>query len=95
MEHAVRKMTSDPARLWGFNDRGLVREGFAADLNVFDPATIGPAMPEVAYDFPTGARRLKQGSYGIAATIVAGRTLMRDGVHTGDLPGRLLRSSVG
>jgi N-acyl-D-amino-acid deacylase len=95
IEEAVRKMTADPARLWGFADRGLLREGYAADVNVIDPATVGPAMPEVAYDFPTGARRLKQGSTGIAATIVAGRTLMRDGEHTGELPGRLLRGSVG
>jgi N-acyl-D-amino-acid deacylase len=95
IEDAIRKMTSDPARLWGFTDRGLLREGCAADVNVIDLATVGPAMPEVAYDFPTGARRLKQGSTGIAATIVAGRTLMRDGEHTGELPGRLLRGSVG
>ena len=94
LEDAVRKLTSAPARLWGFTDRGLVREGYTADLNVFDPEAIGPAMPQVAYDFPTGARRLKQGSRGIAATIVAGRVLMRDGTHTGDLPGQLLRSSA-
>ena len=75
MEAAVRKLTSAPAALWGFADRGLLREGFAADVNVIDPSTVGPAMPEVAYDFPTGARRLKQGSTGIAATIVAGRQL--------------------
>jgi N-acyl-D-aspartate/D-glutamate deacylase len=95
IEQAVGKLTSAPAALWGFADRGLLREGFAADVNVIDPATVGPAMPEVAYDFPTGARRLKQGSTGIAATIVAGRTLLRDGLHTGELPGRLLRGSVG
>ena len=94
MEAAVRKLTSAPAELWGFADRGLLREGFAADVNVIDPETVGPAMPEVAYDFPTGARRLTQGSTGIAATIVAGRTLMRDGEHTGELPGRLLRGSA-
>ena len=94
MEAAMRKLTSAPAALWGFSDRGLLREGFAADVNVIDPETVGPAMPEVAYDFPTGARRLKQGSTGIAATIVAGRPLMLDGKHTGELPGRLLRGSV-
>ena len=95
IEAAVRKLTSAPAELWGFADRGLLREGFVADVNMIEPATVGPAMPEVVHDFPTGARRLKQGSTGIAATIVAGRTLLRDGVHTGELPGRLLRGSVG
>jgi N-acyl-D-amino-acid deacylase len=94
LEDAVRKLTSDAAALWGFADRGVVREGNVADVVVFDPATVGPAMPEVAYDFPTGARRLRQGSVGIAATIVGGEVLLRDGEHTGALPGRLLRGTV-
>ena len=51
-------------------------------------------MPEVVYDLPGGAKRLKQGAQGIAATVVAGQTLMRDGEHTGALPGRLLRGSA-
>jgi N-acyl-D-aspartate/D-glutamate deacylase len=93
LEAAIRKMTSEPARLWGFTDRGVVREGAAADVNVIDTATVGPLMPEIAYDFPTGARRLRQGARGIAATVVGGTVLMRDGEHTGELPGRLLRGS--
>ncbi len=78
----------------GFADRGLVREGFAADLIVFDPATIGPEMPEVVDDLPAGARRLVQRARGIAATIVNGEILMRDGKHTGALPGQLLRGPL-
>ena len=93
-EQAIRKLSFEPAAAWGFLDRGLVREGFIADLNVIDPATVAPRMPEVAYDLPGGAKRLKQGAQGIAATIVAGQTLMRDGEHTGALPGRLLRGSA-
>ena len=80
-----------PATLWGFADRGLVREGFAADLVVFDPDTIAPEMPEVAHDLPAGARRLVQRARGIAATVVNGEVLLRDGKHTGALPGQLLR----
>jgi N-acyl-D-aspartate/D-glutamate deacylase len=93
LEAAIRKMTSEPARLWGFADRGVLCEGAVADVNVIDVATVGPLMPEVAYDFPTGARRLRQGARGITATLVGGTVLMRDGEHTGELPGRLVRSS--
>lgn len=93
-EQAIRQLTFEPATAWGFLDRGLVREGFAADLNVIDPATVGPALPEVGYDLPGGARRLKQRATGIAATIVGGEVLLRDGVHTGALPGRLLRGRL-
>jgi len=69
----------------------LIREGFAADLVVFDPDTIAPEMPEVVNDLPAGARRLLQRARGIAATVVNGRVLMREGKPTGALPGRLLR----
>jgi len=91
LEQAVRMITLVPATLWGFADRGLVREGFAADLVVFDPDTIAPEMPEVVHDLPAGARRLVQRARGIAATVVNGEVLLRDGEHTGALPGRLLR----
>jgi N-acyl-D-amino-acid deacylase len=91
LEQAVRMLTLVPATLWGFADRGLVREGFAADLLVFDPDTIAPEMPEVVNDLPAGARRLVQRARGIAATIVNGEVVLRDGKHTGALPGRLLR----
>src|SRR5262245_2505882 len=91
LEQAVRMLTLVPATLWGFADRGLVREGMAADFVVFDPATIAAEMPEVVDDLPAGARRLVQRTRGIAATIVNGEILLRDGKHTGALPGRLLR----
>lgn len=87
-------ITLAPATLWGFHDRGMVREGFVADLNVLDPATIGPQMPTVEHDLPAGAVRLVQKSAGIASTIVAGEVVMRDGEHTGALPGRLLRGPL-
>jgi N-acyl-D-aspartate/D-glutamate deacylase len=83
-----------PATLWGFADRWLVREGFAADLVVFDPDTIAPEMPEVAHDLPAGTRRLVQRARGIAATVVNGEVLLRDGKHTGALPGQLLRGPL-
>ena len=91
LEQAVRMLTLVPATQWGFADRGLVHEGLVADLLVFDPQTIGPEMPEVVNDLPAGARRLVQRARGIAATVVNGEIVLRDGKHTGALPGRLLR----
>jgi N-acyl-D-aspartate/D-glutamate deacylase len=92
LEEAVRMLTYVPATLWRFPDRGLVREGFVADLNVFDPDTVGPQMPEVAFDLPGGAKRLTQKATGFRATIVAGQPITIDGEPTGALPGALLRS---
>ena len=94
LEQAVRMLTLVPATHWGFADRGLVREGFAADLIVFDPDTIAPEMPEVAHDLPAGAQRLVQRARGIAATVVNGEVVLRDGKPTGALPGRLLRGPL-
>jgi N-acyl-D-aspartate/D-glutamate deacylase len=91
LEQAVRMLTLVPASHWGFGDRGLVREGHVADLLVFDPDTIAPEMPEVVHDLPAGARRLVQRARGIAATIVGGEAVLREGKPTGALPGRLLR----
>ena len=94
LEQAVRMLTLVPATLWGFADRGLIREGMAADLVVFDPETIAAEMPEVVDDLPSGARRLVQRTRGIAATVVNGEVLLRDGKHTGALPGQLLRGPL-
>ena len=94
LEEAVRMLTYVPATVWGFADRGLIREGFVADLNVFDPNTIGPRMPVVVNDLPGGAVRLMQKADGIAATVVSGEVLLRNGEHTGALPGRLLRNTA-
>jgi N-acyl-D-amino-acid deacylase len=94
LEEAVRMLTLVPAMHWGFADRGLIREGLAADLVVFDPETIAAEMPEVVTDLPAGAKRLVQRCRGIAATVVNGETLLRDGKPTGALPGRLLRGPL-
>jgi N-acyl-D-amino-acid deacylase len=94
LEEAVRMLTFDTATHWGFADRGLIRAGLAADLMVFDPDTVGPEMPEVVNDLPAGAKRLVQRARGISATVVNGEILLRDGKHTGALPGRLLRGPL-
>jgi N-acyl-D-aspartate/D-glutamate deacylase len=92
LEHAVHMITGKPAGAWGLTDRGVVREGLAADLNVLDPARILPEMPAVAYDLPAGSKRFVQKATGIDATVVGGQVTVRDGQHTGAFPGRLLRS---
>jgi N-acyl-D-amino-acid deacylase len=93
-EEGVRKLTFDPAMAFGFADRGLVAEGLAADLVVFDPATVGPDLPHAATDLPAGAGRLTQKALGIDATVVNGQVLLRHGEHTGALPGTLLRGPM-
>jgi N-acyl-D-aspartate/D-glutamate deacylase len=85
-------VTLAPANAWGFADRGLVRAGMVADINVFDPEKIGPAVPTLVDDLPAGARRLEQRSQGFLATLVAGEVTISEGVHTGATPGRLIRS---
>ena len=94
LEEAVRMLTLVPATHWGFADRGLIREGLAADLVIFDPDTIAAEMPEVVTDLPAGAKRLVQRCRGISATVVNGETVLRDGKPTGALPGRLLRGPL-
>jgi len=94
LEEAIRMMTFVPASHWDLGRRGLLREGWAADIAIFDPERIMPLLPELAYDLPAGARRLKQKSTGILATVVNGQVLMRNGEHTGALPGKLLRNRL-
>jgi N-acyl-D-aspartate/D-glutamate deacylase len=94
LEEAVRMITLAPALAWGFSDRGLLREGMAADLNVFDPDRVAPTVPVVVDDLPAGGRRLVQRSVGFKATVVNGQVTIRDGEPTGHLSGRLLRNTL-
>ena len=94
LEEAVRCITYDTATNWGFHDRGLLREGMVADIAIFDPKNIGPRMPLVVNDLPSGAKRLKQYADGMLATIVAGQVVLTSNEHTGALPGKLLRGPL-
>lgn len=91
LEEAVRRITSEIAAGWGFDDRGLLRVGKKADVTIFDADNIAPLMPEVATDLPLNGVRLRQGATGIHATVVNGQVLIRDGEPTGALPGRVLK----
>ncbi len=91
LPEAIHMMTGRSAQHFGFAGRGVLREGAIADVNVIDPARVGPRMPHVVHDLPTGARRFEQRADGIKATIVDGTVLIEAGQHTGALPGKLLR----
>jgi len=92
VEQAVHMMTAQPAQLFGLRERGLVEEGYAADLFVFDPDTVASEPARLVYDLPGGTARLYAGSHGVVRVLVNGVETVRDGTATGALPGALLRS---
>src|SRR5947208_2268598 len=93
LEAAVRRLTFEPALLLGVRDRGLVREGLAADLVVFDPDRVAAGDREDRRDLPGDATRIVRRAVGYHATLVNGEVVFRDGEPTGRLPGRVLRGS--
>ena len=94
LEEAVKMLTFNNASAWDMHDRGLLRPGFAADIVVFDEATVKPCLPTVQHDLPGGARRLVQKADGIAATVVNGAVTLREGEPTGAHPGQLIRGGA-
>ncbi len=92
LEKAVQKLTSVPATLYGIPDRGILAEGKVADLVLFDPAKVSSKIPEYVSDFPLNSQRFVAKADGIIATFVAGKQLYDNGTHTGEMPGRVLRS---
>ena len=92
IEQAVRRLTSDTADLFGFTDRGVLRAGAYADLNVIDFENLTLPQPEFVHDLPNGAGRYIQGSSGYDYTVVNGQVFMDHGAPTGTLAGRVVRS---
>jgi N-acyl-D-aspartate/D-glutamate deacylase len=95
IEDAIRRMTSDTARLFGVADRGVVRPGAFADVNVLDLDALALQLPEFVHDFPAGAGRYVQRADGYRATVVNGSVFVEHGQPTGVHRGRTLRSSAG
>jgi N-acyl-D-amino-acid deacylase len=93
LANAVRALGFEPAQTLGLKDRGLIREGYKADLNIIDYVQLALHAPEIKYDLPAGGRRLDQGATGYDATIVSGQIIRRADRATGMLPGRLIRGS--
>ena len=93
LEEAVRRLTSDPAKLFGISDRGWLRAGLAADVAVFDPDTVGSSnRGERRYDLPGGGKRMVMPSRGVAYTLVNGEVVYDHGEIVADNAGRVLRS---
>ena len=93
IEKAVEKQTRATASLYNLNDRGVLARGMKADVNIIDYQKIGTSPPNMVADLPAGGKRLLQTATGYRATIVSGVVTFENGVSTGALPGKLLRSS--
>jgi len=92
IEEAVRRLSSDTADFMGIPDRGALREGAFADVNIIDWDALALEVPEFAHDFPHGAGRWTQRGRGYDATIVNGAVVLEHGEHVGGFAGRVLRS---
>jgi N-acyl-D-amino-acid deacylase len=92
LETLVHGLSRRNAAHVGWHDRGLIRPGYRADLNIIDLDALAVPPPQLVHDLPAGGARLVQTPRGIAMTIVHGIPTFEDGVSTGALPGRLLRA---
>ena len=90
IEDAIRRMTSDTAALFGIADRGVLRPGAFADVNVIDLDALALRLPEFVHDFPAGAGRYVQRADGYRATVVNGALFVEHGEPTGAHAGRTL-----
>jgi N-acyl-D-amino-acid deacylase len=88
---AIRQLTSVPARVAGFADRGRIAVGYKADLNVIDHAALRLHKPVITHDLPAGGRRLDQTADGYVMTMVSGEIIAENGMPTDARPGRLVR----
>lgn len=92
LEEAIRGWTSDTANLFGIKERGILKEGAYADLNVIDLDNLAIDLPEYKHDFPGGAGRYVQTGRGYDYVLVNGQVFMESGEHSGALSGQMLRS---
>ncbi|MEI6439294.1 MAG: D-aminoacylase [Alphaproteobacteria bacterium] len=91
LEFLVRKLTSDTARAYGLNDRGELKPGMLADINIIDFERLRLFRPEAVHDLPAGGKRLVQRVEGYRYTLKSGEVTFDDGEFTGALPGTLVR----
>lgn len=94
LEHVVRRQTHDTAMVYGLADRGMLRAGYKADVNIIDPEALRVHCPEMVFDLPGGGRRLVQRADGYLATLVNGVPIFEQGRATGSFPGKLLRGGT-
>ncbi len=91
IENAIKRQCYDTARLYGLNDRGLLKTGYLADVNIIDMDRIKLQKPWLAFDLPAGGKRLLQKADGYDMTIKSGQVTFKNGVMQGPTPGGLIR----
>ena len=91
LELIVKKQTMETANIYGIRDRGQLKPGYLADVNIIDFDRLRLPPPFVAFDLPAGGRRLNQTAEGYVATLKRGKVIMENGQSTGELPGSLIR----
>jgi len=94
LEFLVRKLSRDTAEAYGMMDRGLLKEGYLADINIIDFDALTLHRPEAIHDLPTGGKRLVQRVDGYRHIIKRGQPIFKDMEHTGALPGKLVRGGA-
>lgn len=91
LERAIKQQCHDTARLYGLNDRGVLKPGYLADVNVIDFEKLRLQKPWIAFDLPAGGKRLLQKAVGYDATIKSGKITFRNGEYLGVHPGAVIR----
>ena len=91
LELIIRKQTKDTAETYGLFDRGEIKTGMIADINIIDFEKLNVSLPKMIFDLPKGGKRLDQESFGYLATIKSGEVVYENGQATGTLPGQVIR----
>lgn len=94
LPEAIHRITGKSAEIIGLKQRGELKEGWHADINVIDYANLSTCHPEYVNDFPHGGGRFIVKGKGYAATIVAGEVIIANGQHTGNRPGQVIREFI-
>ena len=91
LELIIRKQTKDTAETYGLFDRGEIKTGMIADINIINFEKLNVSLPKMIFDLPKGGKRLVQESFGYLATIKSGEVVYENGQATGTLPGQVIR----
>ena len=91
LQQVIKSLSHEAATSYGLDDRGLIAEGYLADINIIDFDKLRLPGPYRAFDFPGGGQRLLQKAEGYVATIKRGQVTFRDGEHCGVYPVKVVR----
>jgi len=91
LPQAIHKITEQSANVIGLKERGALKPGYHADINIIDYDNLSSCQPYYVNDFPHGGGRFIVKSKGYKATLVAGKVVVKDGEHTGTRPGQVIR----